>query len=308
MRWYKEIFFFAWHFGLRAMWEIAICPRLFKSQARSNGILSFLERVSKARMNELRLKTLKQELGGLSEECNIWVCWLQGEANMPSTIKKCYDSLLRNKGRHKVILITYDNLNDYVSLPEHIISKHDNGIISNTHFSDIIRCHLLWKYGGIWIDAALYVLKEVGFHKIGFFSPKFTNEDFINQKWTVGCLASIPEFYLFQFAYRFLIDYWRIYNKPIVYLLLDYVFELAYRNNSDIKRIIDEIPLNNTDLHRSRYLFNEKCDENVFQQLIQNNTFLSLTWRFNYDTITKDGALTYYGRLLQEFEDKKNNH
>jgi len=307
MRWYKEIFYFAWHFGLRAMWEIAICPRLFKSQARSNGILSFLERVSEERMNELRSKTLKQELGDLSEECNIWVCWLQGEANMPSTIKMCYDSLLRNKGRHKVILITNDNLNDYVSLPEHIISKHDNGIISNPHYSDIIRCYLLWKYGGIWIDAAIFVLNRIEVKK-GFFTLRISDVKSFNIKWAIQYMMSEKGFYLFDFLYEYLVEYWRLYNKPIDYLLLDYVFELAYRNNSDIKRIIDEIPLNNTDLHRSRYLFNEKCDENVFQQFIQNNTFLSLTWRFNYDTITKDGALTYYGRLLQEFEDKKNNH
>jgi len=307
MRWYKEIFYIAWHFGLKAMWEIAICPRLFKSQKRSEGILSFLERVSKERMDELRLNT-QHELGTQPRDCNIWVCWLQGEEKMPETIKKCYDSLLRNKGNHSVVLITNENLSDYVSLPNHIIFKHDKGIISNTHFSDIVRCYLLWKYGGIWIDAALYVTKEVDFHNTSFFTPKITNEDLINQKWTVGCLASNQGFYLFEFAYCLLIDYWKTYNKPIEYLLLDHVFLLAYRNNSEIKRIIDEIPLNNTDLHRSRYLFNEKCDEKVFQQMIKNNTFLSLTWRFNYETISEDGALTYYGRLLLEFEDKKKGH
>jgi len=301
MRWYKEIFYIAWHFGIRAMWEVAIGPRLFKSRKRSEGILSFLERVSKARMDELRVNT-QHELGTLPRDCNIWVCWLQGEAKMPEAIKRCYDSLLRNKGNHSVVLITNENLSDYVSLPNHIIIKHDKGIISNTHFSDIVRCYLLWKYGGIWIDAALYVLKEVCFHDIGFFTPKFTNEDLINQKWTVGCLASNQGFYFFEFAYCFLIDYWRLYNKPIDYLLLDYVFELAYRNNSDIKRIIDEVPLNNIDLHSSRYLFNDRCDESVFQQMIHDNTFLSLTWRFKYETKTEDGELTYYGRLLQEFE------
>lgn len=301
MRWYKEIFYLSWHFGFRAIWNITFRPRFVRSYTREDGILSFMKRVSKKKFDDL--KSIKQqELDALSDDCNIWVCWLQGEANMPKTIRQCYNSLLRNKGSHKVILITNDNLNDYVSLPDHIVAKHNEGIISNTHFSDVIRCYLLWKYGGIWIDAALYVVKEIGFHNVGFYTPKFTNEDLINLKWTIGCLVSSPGFCLFSFAYRFLVDYWNLYNVPVTYLLLDYVLELAYRNNRDIKRVIDEIPINNRDLHSSRYLFNEKCDEKEFQRLIQNNSFLSLTWRLQYHINTEKGDLTYYGRLLQEFE------
>ncbi len=307
MRWYKEIFDLLWHFGPRAMWDVAIRPRLEKEYSRDEGVLSFLERGLKGQIAQLRAHT-DNELAALPEDSTSWLCLLQGEAQMPDTIRKCYESLHRNKGHHKIILITNETVNDYVSLPDYIKDKHEKGIISNTHYSDIIRCYLLWKYGGVWIDAALYVLHEVDFKNVVFYSPKMVEStDSINLKWTIGVLATSANFYLFEFSYNCLLEYWRKYNSPVVYLLLDFVFEIAYRNSDFIKRMVDAIPLNNVDLHSSRYSFNKKCDESVFQRLISNNTFLSLSWRFQYHTHTDSGELTYYGRLLQEFENQKMN-
>ena len=300
MRWYKEIPFLMRHFGHRAMWDIALKPRLLRNYSRDEGILSFLERVSKDKLDELH-SVRKQELRKASEDCNIWVCWFQGEEKMPETIKKCYESLQRNQGSHNIILISNDNLNDYVTLPDFIISKHDEGIISNPHFSDIIRCYLLWKYGGIWIDAAVFVLNGIEVKRT-FDTLKFEKEDSINLKWSIAYMVTDKAFCLFRFAYDYLVEYWQIYDKPIVYLLLDHVFELAYRNNNVIKEIIDEIPLNNEGFHWSRYHFNDKCDDKVYTELIKNNQYLSLTWRLPYRTHDENGELTYYGQLLMDFD------
>lgn len=300
MRWYKEILYLSWHFGLRAMWEIALKPRLLRHYSRDEGILSFLGRISKDKLDELH-SVREQELRKVSDDCIIWVCWFQGEEKMPETIKKCYDSLHRNKGNHSVVIISNDNLDDYVALPEWIVIKHDQGIISNPHFSDIIRCYLLWKYGGIWIDAAVFVLKTIEVKKV-FDTLKFENENSINLKWGIQYMVTDKGFSLYGFAYDFLVEYWRTFNKPIVYLLLDHVFELAYRNNKEIKKIIDEIPLNNEGFHWSRYHFNDKCDLQVYEELIKNNQFLSLTWRLPYRIHDENGELTYYGQLLKDFD------
>ena len=300
MRWYKEIFYLSWHFGLRAMWDIAIRPRLEKEYSRDEGVLSFLSRVSKDKLDELR-SVRKHELRKASEDCTIWVCWFQGEANMPETIKKCHESLRRNKGNHNIILISNENLNDYVSLPDFIISKHDKGIISNPHFSDIIRCYLLWRYGGIWIDAAVFVLNGIEVKK-PFDTFKFEEDNSINLKWGIQYMVTDKDFCLFKFAYDYLVEYWRLYDKPIVYLLLDHVLELAYRNNTVIKKIIDEIPLNNEGFHWSRYHFNDKCEPRVYNELIKNNQFLSLTWRLPYRIHNENGQLTYYGQLMKDFD------
>ena len=87
----------------------------------------------------------------------IWSMWWQGEENLPKVVQLCRASLKRHCGNHKIIIITKDNYKDYVTLPEHIISKVQAGYISLTHLSDIIRAELLVKYGGLWIDSTIFV-------------------------------------------------------------------------------------------------------------------------------------------------------
>ncbi len=79
---------------------------------------------------------------------------------------------------------------------------------------------------------------------------------------------------------------------------MDCIFELAYRHNDDIKKMIDSVPLNNANLHKSRYMFNEKCQEDIFRQLLEQNQFMSLTWRIKYNEFDDNGDITYYGKLV----------
>lgn len=87
----------------------------------------------------------------------IWVLWLQGFENAPEIVKACVHSL-ENVVREteKIFLLDGNNLFDYIDLPTYIIKKWKEGIISNTHLSDLIRVQLLNMYGGIWIDATVY--------------------------------------------------------------------------------------------------------------------------------------------------------
>ena len=45
-------------------------------------------------------------------------------------------------------IITKDNWKQYMKLPKHITEKVENGQITLTHFSDIIRAELIRQYGG----------------------------------------------------------------------------------------------------------------------------------------------------------------
>ena len=48
-------------------------------------------------------------------------------------------------------------MNQYYQLPEYIIDKHKKGYISNTELADILRVSLLSDFGGIWIDATIFI-------------------------------------------------------------------------------------------------------------------------------------------------------
>ncbi len=70
-------------------------------------------------------------------EFKIWVFWGQGEAVMPALIKTCYRQL--NKYNDNVCLVTYDNVRDYIDLPEIIYKKVRNGKLTWAHFSATAR-------------------------------------------------------------------------------------------------------------------------------------------------------------------------
>ena len=86
----------------------------------------------------------------------IWIFWWQGMDNAPLVVQKCYDSVKRNFPDWKITVLTADNYQDYVSFPNYIEEKRNKGIISLTHFSDLMRLELLIKYGGLWLDATVF--------------------------------------------------------------------------------------------------------------------------------------------------------
>lgn len=90
-------------------------------------------------------------------DCTIWLMWMQGLDEAPEVIKKCCDSIYKNKpDNFTVIFLTKHNINDYITLPDYIWKKYNEGIITTTHLSDIIRVELLATYGGCWIDATVF--------------------------------------------------------------------------------------------------------------------------------------------------------
>lgn len=104
-----------------------------------------------------KYKNVKIETVPLKDDCPIFVCWLQGEEAMPPVVKACYASIKRFAQNHPVVLITSENLSQWVAIPEHILRKVSEGKITPTHFSDIIRVNLLAKYNAIWLDASIYL-------------------------------------------------------------------------------------------------------------------------------------------------------
>ena len=112
-----------------------------------------LERKYKKEINEFQ-STYKDEFKhDLSNK--VWVCWFQGMDQAPELVKKCFESLQRNLTDREIILITSDNMCNYVQFPDFILDKWKNGKITHTHMTDLLRLELLVKYGGMWVDATV---------------------------------------------------------------------------------------------------------------------------------------------------------
>lgn len=89
----------------------------------------------------------------------IWQYWAQGYDRLPETVRKCIDSVDKYSGEYTVIRLTDANLEEYLDIPEYITEKR--AVYSYAFFSDLLRVMLLSVYGGLWLDATVFLSGQI---------------------------------------------------------------------------------------------------------------------------------------------------
>lgn len=199
----------------------------------------------------------------------IWFFWWQGVDKMPPLSQKCYRSLSKNKGKRKIIFISKYNVKKYAKLPDYIYSKVNDGRISLTHFSDILRFNLLRQYGGLWVDATMYFTDSLD--KYDTANKLFTCSGYIDKanisegRWTGFFIGGPAKSFIFVFMDEFFKRYWRYNSALIDYFLIDFALYFAWKKNIDNFRMVCKN--------------NEKIAPNMFKlQKLLNNTFSKSEW------------------------------
>ena len=230
----------------------------------------------------------------------IWVCWLQGEANMPEIVRTCYKSVKANANGREVVLITNENVEKYISIPKLIKDIVNNGKMSRTHFADYIRISLLKNYGGLWIDATVLVTDKINIDcKLPFFSIKQKPDSihFVSQYrwavWILGCSPQIGKI-LFDCLENLFKTYLKKHSLFIDFFLFDYFLAVMYDEIPLVKQLVDNCPYNNPNAYELGNLLNKEFNEDAFVQLKENNTFHKLSWKQSWFTHTADDKPTFY--------------
>ena len=230
----------------------------------------------------------------------IWVCWLQGEANMPDIVRTCYNSVKANANGREVVLITNENVEKYISIPKFIKDKVNNGKMSRTHLADYIRISLLKNYGGLWIDATVLVTDKINIDcKLPFFSIKQKPDSihFVSQyRWAVWILGCSPQIgkVLFDCLENLFKAYLKKHSFFIDFFLFDYFLAVMYDEIPLVKQLVDNCPYNNPNAYELGNLLNKEFNEDAFVQLKENNTFHKLSWKQSYFMHTADDKPTFY--------------
>ena len=86
----------------------------------------------------------------------IFTLWLQGEEQAPPLVRACLDSIRRYAGAELVVL-DERSLFDWIDLPADIVRKWKEGKMKAAHFADICRVELLYRNGGLWMDATCFL-------------------------------------------------------------------------------------------------------------------------------------------------------
>jgi len=292
---------------------------LFVTSRKHRSILKYLSKHYADIIKRFAEKNTIQE-SNIDPVSTIWVCWWDGLNLMPELVKVCYNTLKQHSGTHPVQLITKYNVHDFISIPDYIYEKLNTGIITVTHFSDILRTALLFEYGGIWIDSTILVLKDISFENLPFYTLKtttktnsishirwrglsHTSSHFNNKaspeinRWSGYLLAGTRHALLFEYMRDFFFAYWKEQKDIIDYLFIDYVMAIAYDTIPNIKKVIDDVPCIDIDKFALEKNLNSVFSDEQFARYSMT-TFHKLTWKEKFDVYTKDRKLTFYGYLI----------
>lgn len=159
----------------------------------------------------------------------IWWCWFQGEDNAPKLCKVCLESLRKHFPDYKIIVVTEDNYAKYVSIPDYVLEKYYRGIISRTHFSDILRTCLLVEHGGVWIDSTVLC---TGYRIPVFDYPLFVFQDWkfdrqqasVCSSWFLSAWKGEP---ILKLVKDLLFEYWKVNDRLTNYFVFHQFFHLA---------------------------------------------------------------------------------
>lgn len=273
-------------------------------------ILDFMSRTCSETISKYQNFPTPQNLHELNKETKVWSMWWQGEDQADKLFRMCIDSARRHTGQN-IITLSKDNYSQYFDIPDYILRKHKEGKIALQHICDFMVMSIMAEQGGFFTGATVWWSqdKDENFLRTPFFVCKAETDRKLfmsRSRWVGYVMGGNKEFPLFPFVRDCLKEYWLKCDKAIDYLMMDYIFELAYRNIPCVRETINENPDNN--MLRNDLIGNlgEPYDEERFKYYTEGDTFLyKLSWKFgSKDLKTSDGRITNYGHMIEECGDR----
>ena len=230
----------------------------------------------------------------------VWVCWFQGMENAPALVQRCYRSLQENLPDREIILLTEENYRDYVTFPSYMQDKIDSGIITKTHFSDLLRLELLISHGGTWIDATVFCtgnnipayMLDSDLFLFQNLKPGADGHCTLISSWFMTACTNHPILLLTR---AFLYHYWKTHNSLVDYFLIHDFFQLAIEAYPEEWEAV--IPFSNSTPHILLLRLFEEYNAPHYQSICAQTPFHKLSYKFT----SEQAALpdTYYQKIFQ---------
>lgn len=231
----------------------------------------------------------------------VWVCWLQGIENAPLVVQKCYKSLQQHLTDREIVLLTSENIGEYATFPHYIIEKWEAGIISNTHFSDLLRIEVLVNHGGAWIDSTVlctgsnipdYIFdSDLFFYQI--LKPGRDGHSIHISSWLMSATTNNK---ILLITRELLYEYWLKKKSLIDYFLLHIFICITCDKYLDEQKNITKF--SNSIPHILQLDLFEQFDEKKYENVKQMTCFHKLSYKFDVELLEKKG--TYYDMIINK--------
>ena len=228
----------------------------------------------------------------------IWQFWFQGAHNVPALVQKCFDSVREQMGgEYQIIILDENNLNDYINFPPFILQKLKEGTLSKTFFSDLLRVCLLATYGGVWLDATIYLSGKIGANLLAqdFFAFQrsatppldekvwkkfnygyFVWDDEVKIRLLNSFLIAKAKHPLMLALQDILFAFWQNEQKARHYFMFQIIFDLLISNEKFAP--LNCAVTNDTDAHLLQLHAKECFDAALWSEICQKTTIHKLTY------------------------------
>lgn len=233
----------------------------------------------------------------------IWTLWMQGYENAPELVKSTIDSIRKfaELNNFQFILLEENTIEKYVVFPKLIKEKMDLGVIDYTKISDILRVSLLAKYGGTWVDATIYMKEEFdsslllqNYYTIKTGGIEDYSPNISNNRWKGFFLSGNSS--LFSFTRDFFFEYYSRYDIAVDYLLIDYIFDMAYKYDEKIKNQMLELEKSNPNLFWLESHLGDKFDQKVWDNITETTKVFKTTYKLSGEI--KSNKNNFYSKLI----------
>lgn len=234
----------------------------------------------------------------------IWVMWWAGEQNMTNIGKICLERMKRNFKIGTVTLITSQNYDQFVKIPDHIIQLLKSKKITIVCFSDILRVFLVRTQGGLWLDSTIFTANEIGadLFDYSFYTVRGRIGFFVhNGKWNMYLLASKINSVATMFVADMFDAYFKKFEHIFNHFIIDYLFLFGYEYIPIVRRILQKIPPNNENVLWLLSHINDAYDFKRYEILAKNNIFFKLSNNEKFFLLDSNNKTTFYGNLVKEY-------
>ena len=233
----------------------------------------------------------------------IWAFWRQGVENAPELVKKCIESQKKYASNwgYDYVLLSDENLNQYLKLPNYIEEKHKKKIIGEANYSDIIRSQLLIQYGGIWMDSTCFVTGEMPSHiknasffmfSTGNWWPWFLSPS----KCSSWFIKADKGNELLIKTRNYMFEHWLQRNKILHYFVFHLSLSMLTEEDEQCMAIWEGMPfVNNLQPHLLMYSFHKTYNKEAFDYIISQSFIHKCTYKFKKELLeTEENNLQHF--------------
>lgn len=238
------------------------------------------------------------------KEYTIWQFWDSGIENAPEIVKRCVESIDKFEPNKKHVVLSMNNIKDYVEIPQKYYDLLKSGEMGMAHFSDILRTYLLIQYGGCWIDSTVLLTEKLPDYITNsdlFLFQNYKEDDLDGLNIANYFIHSKPNNKLLKIMQIALDKYWNNNNFVVNYFFYLHMFTMM-TTNKEIQRdwaklpFVSFIPVQ----HFQRELLN-KFDANRWATIKLTIGIHKLTHKPKTLGLNKESEIsnTFYEKLIK---------